>query len=404
MSVLVIATARDEIRAEVLVPLSRAGIPVRPVADWASLCRALCGVDTRLVLVDSELPSLDAVLLDALARSLAHAPRVRVLGGRCPPLTRIPATQRAAQREAERLPGRTALTDADRADLAWVGLGAQPLDLLARLAASPLPICIHGERGTGKERIARLIHRLSAPELVFHVAPAGARWERVAGRGTLFLESGHRRETAEIRAVAREATALGWRVVLGTRAGEAPSGVDWVRLSIAPLRAHAADIRPAASTYLARHCQRMGLPLRTFDRELWQLLAGWRWPGNLRELEMFVVQALTQTDSRAIRARALPESVARLLRSEDEAVAQDIAGFEDAVEVRLRDVVGAYTVGPGVTLHTRVMDAAERALLRLALSRLGGNRKATAALLGIARNTLASRSRALGIEGGREEE
>ena len=57
-----------------------------------------------------------------------------------------------------------------------------------------------------------------------------------------------------------------------------------------------------------------------------------------------------------------------------------------------------YTPGPGVTLYGLVLEAAERALLRLALTRTGGNRKATAVLLGVARNTLASRSRALGLE------
>lgn len=398
MSVLVVATSRDEIRADVVVPLSRTGVPVRPVADWESLCRALCGVDTRLVLVDSELPRLDPVLLDALARSLDHKPRVRVLGGKLPALTRIPATFRAAQREAQRLPGSGALSDAERLDLARMGMGAQPLDLLARVAASPLPFCIHGERGTGKERVARWVHRVSRPDRPFLVVPPGQRWERMPGSGTIFLESGHKREPGEVRAAAREATALGWRVGVGTRAGEPPSGLEWARIPLPPLRAHAADIKPLALEYISRHCQRMGLPLRTFDRELWSLLLGWRWPGNLRELEMFVVQALAQTDTRAIRGRSLPEGVARLLRAGDEGVAKDISGFEEASEARLRDVVGQYTPGPGMTLYGLVTEAAERALLRLALTRTGGNRKAAAALLGVARNTLASRSRALGLE------
>lgn len=398
MSVLVIATARDEIRSEVVVPLSRAGVPVRPIADWESLCAIISSANTRIVLVDSELPRLDASLLAALAASLGHAPRIRVMGGNRPPLVRIPATFRAAQREAQRLHGSGALTDADRLELTWIGLGAQPFDLLARVAASSLPFCVHGERGTGKERVARTVHQLSRPGSPFVIVPLGQRWDRIPGRGTVFLESGHKREPGEIRAAAREATAMGWRVGVGTRAGEAPSGVEWARVVLPPLRVHASDIRPQASAYIERHCQRMGLPPRTFDRALWALLNGWRWPGNLRELEMFVVQALAQTDSTAIRAKTLPEGVARLLRAEDEAVAKDIAGFEEASEARLREVVAQYTPGPGVTLYGLVTEAAERALLRLALARTGGNRKATALLLGVARNTLSSRSRALGLE------
>ncbi len=398
MAVLVVATARDEIRSEVVVPLSRAGVPVRPIADWESLCRSVCGVDTRLVLVDSELPRFDAVLLDGLARSMGHSPHIRVMGGRRPPLIRIPATFRAAQREAQRLPGSGALSDEDRQELGRMGLGLHPLDLLARLAASPLPFCIHGERGTGKERIARRVHQLSRPNTPFVIVPVGQRWERTPGAGTIFLESGHKRESGEIRAAAREAGAMGWRVGVGTRAGEPPSGVEWARVVIPPLRTHAADIKPLAMAYLERHCQRMGLPLRTFDHALWALLSGWRWPGNLRELEMFIVQTLAQTEGRAIRGRMLPEGISRLLRAEEEAVARHVAGFEEAAETRLRDVVGQYTPGPGVTLYGLVTEAAERALLRLALARTGGNRKATALLLGVARNTLASRSRALGLE------
>lgn len=403
MSVLVVATARDEIRAEVSVPLSRAGVPVRPVADWESLCRAICGIDTRLVLVDAALPRLDPVTLDRLVRSLAHAPRLRVLGAAMPPLARIPATEKAALREAARLPRKGSLTESDLLDIRWMGLGPEPLDLLARLAAAPSPLCVHGERGTGKERLARWVHQLSRPYASFTVVPAGSRWERVPGRGTLFVESSEKRETGEIRALTREATALGWRVAIGTRAAEAPSGVDWVRVMLPALRTHAADVRPLATLYLERHCQRMGLPLRSFDRELWSLLAGWRWPGNLRELEMFVVQALSQTSRKVITGRSLPPGVSRLLQLDHDATAQDIAGFEDAAEARLRDVVGQYTPGPGTTLHSLVMDAAERALLRLALNRMGGNRKASATLLGIARNTLASRSRALGLENARDE-
>ena len=376
---------------------------MRPVADWESLCRAMCGVDTRLVLVDSQLPNLNPVILDALARSLSHAPRVRVLGSAMPPLTRIPATEKAALREALRLPGKGSLTESDRRDVQWMGLGREPLDLLARLAASPLPLCVHGERGTGKERVARWVHQLSRPYANFVVVPSGQRWERTPGRGTLFIESAEKRETGEIRAVAREAMALGWRVALGTRGAEAPSGVDWVRVMLPPLRAHVADVKPLAMAYLERHSQRMGQPLLTFDRALWTLLGGWRWPGNLRELEMFVVHALSQATTRVVRGAHLPLSVSRLLRPEQDAVAQDIAGFEDAAEERLREVVGQYTPGPGTTLHGLVMDSAERALLRLALGRTGGNRKASAALLGIARNTLASRSRALGLESGRED-
>lgn len=397
MSVLVIATARDELRKLVIVPLSRSGVPVRPVADWESLCRAVCGFDTRLVLVDSELPGLIPEVLAGLSGSMSHQPRIRVMGAALPPLIRIPATERAARREAERLPKRGAISAGEAAELRWMGLGPEPMDVLSRLAASPLPLCVHGEKGTGKERIARWVHMLSRPDRPFVVVPREARWERVSGKGMLFLESAHRREPGDLRATAREASALGWRIALGTRATEAPSGVDWARVAIPPLRQHPGHIRPLCEAYLARHCQRMGMPTRSFDRSMWTLLGAFPWPGNLRELEMFVVHALAHTDAPVIRSRGLPETVARLLRPEDERTVSEMAGFETVAERQLRDVVGRYEPGPGTSLYDLVTGTNERVLLRLVLARTGGNRKAAAGLLGIARNTLANRSKALGL-------
>jgi len=403
VAAILIASADDALRASFLLPLAREGFPARSVAGWDPLCQHLCDPETRLVLVDPDLPGLDAGLLFALASSLTHRPRVRTVGGERPPLARLPATPRAALRQARSLLGPSGLTPTERRDLRWLGLGVDPVPRLVAAVGTHLPILVHGERGTGKERLGRVLHRLahadarreSFPPMV--VLPPGSRWERSAGPGTLYLESVHRRDTAETRSIVRDAGALQWRVLAGSRAGEAPAGVDWVRISLPPLRERPNELPALAAHYLELHAARLGVGRRTLDRALMAELHAWRWPGNQRELEAFLLQAVGELPGPTLRGRDLTEALRALLRPAEAANAERVGSFEDAAEERLRPVVASYAPGPGPTLHELVIASAERVLLNLVLTRTGGNRKAAAALLGIARNTLLTRIKELGL-------
>ena len=72
----------------------------------------------------------------------------------------------------------------------------------------------------------------------------------------------------------------------------------------------------------------------------------------------------------------------------------DLEGFEEVVAARLAPVVQGWREGRGTGLHGMVVDATERALLRLVLAGTQGNRKAASKLLGVARNTLWRKLRA----------
>lgn len=406
-----VATTQDEVRSLVLVPGAEAGLSVRSVADWAALCGAIAEPSTRVVFVDPELPKLNAALLHGLAVSFDHHPLVRVLGATMPPLRRIPATHRAVLREVRARVGPGGLTAEDRHDLRWWGLTDAPLSRWVGLADSATPILIHGERGTGKERFALMIHRLartasgdqvSGPAAPFQVLAAGARWDRVAGPGTLYLEAIHRRDAGEVRVLVRDALALQWRVSAASRGGEAVSGVDWERVHLPPLRDRPNDLAALTSHYLGIHARRLGLGRRTVDRAFLAQLLAWRWPGNQRELEQFVLHALAEMPGPVLRGAALPPTVQALLQAPLDAAAQQVGGFAELAEQRLRPVVQSFAPGPGPTLHDLVVGAAERALISLALARTGGNRKAAATLLGLSRNTLADRIHTLNISVSRE--
>lgn len=394
MSSILVATARDAIRESVALPLAREGLPVASAADWDGLCRAICAPTTALVLLDPELPGLRGELLATLAASLGHTPVVRVLGAFFPPLTRVPNTERAVLRLARLHVGTRGVDAMERRLLRMQGLGAAPLERLVLLARSALPTLIHGERGTGKERVARVLHQLSGLAGPFVVGHHGDGWIPVGPAGTLYLESAHRYD--DLRAVVGAARAAGWRVVGGTRLDDAVPAIKWDRLVLAPLRERPDDLRNLATWYLDQHTRRMGLPKRTFDRGLWALLHAHRWPGNHRELEMFVVQTLGRVDGPAIRGSTLPDELRALLLPQAEAE-REAESFEEMARLRLLPVVRAYAPGGDDTLHALVIRSTERALFQLVLARTQGNRKAAATLLGVARNTLQQRIEALGL-------
>ena len=59
-----------------------------------------------------------------------------------------------------------------------------------------------------------------------------------------------------------------------------------------------------AQRFLARYCAAQGLPLdnKAFSREAIDLLTGYPWPGNIRELESTVSRAALSAPGRVIRA------------------------------------------------------------------------------------------------------
>ena len=115
------------------------------------------------------------------------------------------------------------------------------------------------------------------------------------------------------------------------------------------------------------------------------------WPGNRRELESFIVQAVTSARGMYITPKTLPPAAVDLLKSGYK-TATATQSYELMVEERLRPVVDHYQPSQDTpSLYRLVMDATERALIRLVLNHNGGNQKTAASRLGVARNTLRNR-------------
>ncbi len=390
---IILASSREDLRGRWLPLLSTGEIAVATADDWAGLLGLMSSSRARLVIVDPALVGLPATMLAPLAASLPHRPLVRAVEGTLEGVPSIP--QRSAAVAALLRRFRRPATEDLHARLRWCGLGDRAAERVAVAAGHDRPVVLVGERGTGKEFVARAIHALSRPGEPFTVLGPESPWP-IHAAGTLYVESAHTRQ-----GLADRVTAGGARVMASARAQGAAvllAGADVMLLT--PLRERPQHLLPLVQHYLASHSRRLGGGRRRFDRSLLALLTAWPWPGNERELERFVVEVLDQTTEPLVRARALPEALLQRLDPSVGVAGSGIEGFEEVVAARLAPVLERWHEGRGTDLHALVSQACDRALLRLALARTRGNRKAAARLLGIARNTLQSDLERLGLSVG----
>ncbi len=228
------------------------------------------------------------------------------------------------------------------------------LGTVDRVASSKGTVLITGETGTGKERIAHLVHcrspRKSKPfirvncaalseqllesELFGHergsFTGAHKRHEgrfELADGGTLLLdeigEISPRLQTKLLRVLEEEefervggttTLKVDVRVVATTNrdlAREVSDGrfredlyyrLHVLPILISPLRNRVDDIVPLARSFAEFYARKSGKPTPTFSEDALQRLQSWTWPGNVRELENTIQRAVILHDSDVIQA------------------------------------------------------------------------------------------------------
>ena len=235
--------------------------------------------------------------------------------------------------------------------------------LIERVAARSVDILITGETGTGKELVARAVHRrsrrIAAPfvpidcgaipdtllesELFGHERGAftGADARRiglieVADGGTLFLDEiaelpfalqakllrvlqerrlrrvGARKETpVDVRIVAATSRDIDVMVENGTFRRDLFYRINVVRISLPPLRQRGDDIGLLAEFFASRAGREMGLSAGRFSADTYQVLRHYNWPGNVRELQNVIRRAMALTADDVIGVDDLPDNVVR---------------------------------------------------------------------------------------------
>jgi DNA-binding NtrC family response regulator/tetratricopeptide (TPR) repeat protein len=305
-------------------------------------------------------------------------------------------------------------------DLVGSSPAAQALrDAIARAARAPFPVLIEGESGSGKELVARGIHRLSSrrdrrlctvncaalsddlleAELFGHARGAftGAVGERAglfeeADGGTLFLDEvgelsaraqakllrvlqdGEVRRVGEnmprrvdARIVAASNRCLDEEAAAGRFRADLRFRLDVVRIAVPPLRDRATDIPALALHFWADAAKRVG-SLATLTAETLAALSRYDWPGNIRELQNAIASLAVHAPRRGrIVPSMLPAHVAR-----------SSAVRADTFEAARHDF--------------------ERRFVRAALAQAGGQRARAARALGVSRQGLAKMLRRLAID------
>ena len=306
------------------------------------------------------------------------------------------------------------------------GLMAALREHITRAAKASATVLIMGERGTGKELVARAIHttskRVRGPlekmncaaipseliesEMFGHEAGAftGAtkqrrgKFERATG-GTLFLDEvgdmplamqakllrvlqereiervgGHETLTVDVRVVAATNKDLGAACEQGTFRPDLFDRLNVLPLNVPPLRARREDIPELAERFLAVTTQANDRPGMTMTPAAVSALSAHSYPGNVRELRNIIERMVILTADEIIDEHDVKTSLGP--------AATPSGGL----------------FRPGVPFRVLVEES-ERVVLTEALRHFQGQMAATARGLGLERSHLYKKCRALGLRG-----
>lgn len=357
---------------------------------------------------------------------------------------------RALAGQGRRPRGPTA--DAEGEELPLIGRSPAMQEIyraLARLTQTDLTVMIQGESGTGKELVARVLHdygkRRQGPFVAINMAAiprelieselfghekgafTGAqarspgRFEQAEG-GTLFLdEIGDMPLEAQTRLLRvlqqGEYTTVGGRTPIRTNVrivaathrdlrSQIQQGLfredlyyrlNVVPLRLPPLRERVDDIGDLVRHFL-RQAAREGLGQKSIETAAIERLKAHPWPGNVRELENFVRRVGALYTEETLTRQIIDQELADVLPGARQTDDSDPRDLSELVERHLTHYFASFGKElPPPGLYDRVIRQVEHPLLSAALAATRGNQIRAAELLGLNRNTLRSRIRALDI-------
>ena len=235
--------------------------------------------------------------------------------------------------------------------------------LIEQIARTDSTVLVTGESGTGKEWVARAIHFYSLRrERAFVAINCGALPETLleselfgymkgaftgagtnkkgliesAEKGTLFLDEigemaplmqvkllrvlqerkfrrlgGVEEMEAAMRVIAATNQDLTKMIADGKFREDLFYRINVIPIQLPPLRERGEDIPLLADYFLTKYRDQMGKSIHGISQESMELLEGYEWPGNIRELENVVERAVALEKSQAILPESLPEHIVK---------------------------------------------------------------------------------------------
>jgi two-component system nitrogen regulation response regulator GlnG len=301
-------------------------------------------------------------------------------------------------------------------------------------AATDGPVLICGERGTGRELVARVLHLASRRRQGRFVAvrpsldagdPAGdddelraKRALRAAQGGTLLVkdvcdvpalgqrtlrramrpaDAGRRPdssgETYDVRLVGSAGLELERAVAARILSRELYDGLAVRRIDVPPLRQRACDIPSLVERWVRHYADEVGRGKLTVSTRAHERLVKYPWPGNVAELKDLVRRLVVDSDGARIDAADVDAVLPRVA----ERVPLDELSFEDMVKSKLAGFLDRMDGYELHDLYENVIARVERPLFELVLARTGGNQVKAAAILGLNRNTLRKKLDSQGV-------
>lgn len=173
-----------------------------------------------------------------------------------------------------------------------------------------------------------------------------------------------------------------------------------IRLHLPPLRDRDGDVRLLLDRYLRLFAEQAGKEILGFAPEVMDILLGYAYPGNVRELKNIVEYAVTFCLTETVDVHHLPDYLrSRESRADGGAGPDAILASPPASETisgLLEDRQGA--ARPGLGLVDGTWREMERRMILDALKQAKGKRSQAANLLGWGRSTLWRKMKSLGLD------
>jgi DNA-binding NtrC family response regulator len=154
-----------------------------------------------------------------------------------------------------------------------------------------------------------------------------------------------------------------------------------IPLDLPPLRERGEDVILLADYFLSKFCSEKNRPNLELGEETAQILSGYTWPGNIRELENFMERMSILCEGESIDPQDLPE---KILNDTNTSIAEK----KPPVQNNNFNWPGIRDMQKKSLGLKEFLDAIETSLLKEALDETEGVKNQAAELLGIKRTTL----------------